>query len=73
MSATAYRLMIADIYEASLTIWTKETLVVFLQIVRSEKLEEGYKYGCIFIGMPDTDRKRIEVYETVEMLIPQNE
>ncbi|WP_026507279.1 PilZ domain-containing protein [Butyrivibrio sp. MC2013] len=65
------QLMIGNNYEAYLTIWTMEVLHVFLQIVRSEQFEEGiYNYGCIFIGMPDADRQRISVYETVEELIP---
>lgn len=68
------QLMIGDNYQAELTIWTKEVINVFLQIVRSEKLEDDiYNYGCIFIGMPDSDRQRIAVYETVEELVPRDD
>lgn len=67
-------LVIGDNYQAELTIWTKEVINVFLQIVRSEKREDGdYDYGCIFIGMPDSDRQRIAVYETVEELVPHDD
>lgn len=67
------QLVIGDNYEANLTIWTKELIHVILQIVRSEVVEDGkYNYGCIFVGMPDADRQRIEVYETVEELVPQD-
>ena len=68
------QLMIGDNYQAELTIWTKEVINVFLQIVRSEKRDDGtYDYGCIFIGMPDSDRQRIAVYETVEELVPHDD
>ncbi|MDC7294052.1 MULTISPECIES: PilZ domain-containing protein [unclassified Butyrivibrio] len=60
------QLVIGDNYEANLTIWTKEVLHVFVQIVRAVKLEDTFNYGGIFIGMPDADKMRIEVYETVK-------
>ncbi|MDD6811644.1 MAG: PilZ domain-containing protein [Lachnospiraceae bacterium] len=62
-------LNIGAVYEADLTIWTKEVLHVFLEIVRIEKLEKDeYSYGAIFIGMSEIDSKRIEVYQTIETM-----
>ena len=58
-------LTIGTIYEAYLTIWTKEVIHAFLQIVRIELKAGGYGYGAIFIGMPEMDSARIEVYQTV--------
>lgn len=59
-------LTIGAVYEAFLTIWTKEIIHAFIEIVRIVKLDEGgYQYGGIFVGMPEIDAKRIEVYETV--------
>ncbi|MCM1538018.1 MAG: PilZ domain-containing protein [bacterium] len=59
-------LTIGAVYEAFLTIWTKEIIHAFIEIVRIVKREEGgYQYGGIFVGMPDIDAKRIEVYEMV--------
>ena len=60
-------LEIGAIYEALLTIWTKEVIHVFLRIVRIEMLgeNEAYFYGAIFIGMSDLDAFRIEVYQAV--------
>jgi hypothetical protein len=49
------------VYEAYLTIWTKEVIHAFIEIVRIEKVEEGYEYGGLFIGMPEVDLQRIEV------------
>jgi hypothetical protein len=60
------QLTIGDNYEANLTLWTKETMTVFLQIVRASKVDDLFHYGSIFIGMPDSERMRIQVYETVE-------
>ena len=55
------------VYESFLTIWTKETLHTFLEIVRVDKKEEGrYEYGAIFIGMTEQDASRIATYDTIE-------
>lgn len=64
--STDAQLTIGDNYEANLRLWTKEVLHVFVQIVRAAKIDDGFHYGGIFIGMPDSDRMRIQVYETVE-------
>ncbi len=65
--STDKQLTIGNNYAANLTIWTKEVLKVFIQIVRAEKLEDDrYVYGGIFIGMPEDVKVRIKVYETVE-------
>ena len=63
---TDAQLVIGDNYETNLTLWTKEVLHVFVQIVRAAKVDGAFRYGAIFIGMPDADKMRIEVYETVE-------
>lgn len=57
-------LQIGEVYEAYLTIWTKEVIHAFLQIVRIELKKGGYGYGAIFIGMPEIDSNRIEVYQS---------
>lgn len=59
-------LSIGAVYEAYLTIWTKEVLHAFLEIIRIEKVGDKFNYGSIFIGMPEMDAVRIEVYQTVE-------
>ncbi|MCD8039027.1 MAG: PilZ domain-containing protein [Lachnospiraceae bacterium] len=53
------------VYEAYLTIWTKEVIHAFIEIVRIEKDADTYDYGGLFIGMPEIDSQRIEVYNTV--------
>ena len=64
--STDKQLTIGDNYEANLTIWTKEVLHVFIQIVRAKKDGDTYHYGGSFIGMPEDVKKRIDVYELVE-------
>ena len=59
-------LTIGSNYEAKLTLWNKDKINVFIQIVRAAVITDGYHYGGIFIGMPDADQMRIQVYETVE-------
>ncbi len=58
-------LNIGAVYESYLTIWTHEVLHAFLQIVRIEMKGEDYIYGAVFIGMPEMDASRIEVYQTI--------
>lgn len=59
-------LTIGAVYETYLTIWTKEVLHAFVEIVRIEKNGSNFNYGGIFIGMPEMDAHRIEVYQMVE-------
>ena len=53
------------VYEAYLTIWTKEVIHAFIEIVRIEKVVDTYEYGGLFIGMPEIDLQRIDVYNVV--------
>lgn len=61
------KLEIGAVYEGFLTIWTKEVLHCFMEIVRIVKNDDikAFDYGAIFIGMPDMEIGRIEVYQTV--------
>ncbi len=60
---------IGAVYESFLTIWTKEVLHAFLEIVRIVKMEDNvYDYGAIFIGMTETDASRIETYGTIDSM-----
>lgn len=61
-------LAISGIYEGFLTIWTKEIIHAFLEVVRIVKKEDYYEYGAIFVGMPEMDSKRIEIYQQIEEL-----
>lgn len=59
-------LTIGAVYEGYLTIWTKEVIHAFMEIVRIVKREDTFEYGAIFIGMPEMDASRIDVYRMVE-------
>ncbi|MGN0132803.1 MAG: PilZ domain-containing protein [Lachnospiraceae bacterium] len=58
-------LEIGAVYEAYLTLWTKEVIHAFIEIVRIVKVDDIFKYGGIFIGMSEMDASRIEIYGTV--------
>ena len=58
-------LSIGTIYEAFLTIWTKEVLHTFIEIVRIEKKGDTFNYGATFVGMPGMDASRINIYDVV--------
>lgn len=59
-------LEICSLYEGELTLWTKEVIHAFFEIVRIEKLENTFQYGALFIGMPDTATSGIDIYRTVQ-------
>ncbi len=56
------KLSIGGVYECYLTIWTKETIHSFVQVVRALKKDDRSFYGGIFIGMSETDINRINIY-----------
>ena len=55
-------LEIGSYYDTRIQIWTKEVVDAVIEIVRRDALPEGgYKYGCRFIGMTDTDALKIDI------------
>ena len=58
-------LRIGELYEFFLSIWTKEVIHAFLQVVRVELKGDGFFYGAAFIGMSETDSARIEAYQAI--------
>jgi len=51
-------------FDARIQIWTKETIDSVFKVVRVNKGEDGVnEYGCIFVGMTDTDALKIEIYQ----------
>lgn len=64
---------IGAVYEAYLTIWTQECIHAFIEIVRIEIQAEGFDYGGIFIGMPEMDLQRIDVYKMISDAERNNE
>lgn len=57
-------LTIGAVYEALLKIWNDDEIHAFLKVVRIEQTkEEKYICGTIFIGLPEMNVARIEVYE----------
>ncbi|MBP9996076.1 MAG: PilZ domain-containing protein [Lachnospiraceae bacterium] len=63
--ACTEKLEIGAVYEGFLTIWTKEVIHSFMEIVRIVKRDDTFDYGAIFIGMPEMDSQRIEIYQTI--------
>ena len=65
-------LTIGAVYDADLTLWNKDVIHAFIEIVRITKSDSSFQYGGIFIGMPEMDMKRIEIYDTVEQYSKNN-
>lgn len=55
---------IGTCFDAKIQIWTKETIDTVFKVVRVNKLDNDiFEYGCIFVGMTDTDALKIEIYQ----------
>ncbi len=62
-------LSIGAVYETFLQIWTDDVIHAFLKVVRIEQTEEErYVCGTIFIGLPEMNAKRIEVYDLLRRM-----
>jgi hypothetical protein len=61
----AEALEIGATYESFLTIWTKEVIHAFVQIIRIELKGDIYSYGASFVGLPEMEGARIVTYQTV--------
>lgn len=62
-------LSIGAVYEAHLKLWTDEMIHAFLKVVRIEQTEdERYMCGTIFMGLPEMNAKRIEIYEMLDRI-----
>lgn len=60
-------LNIGDCYMGKITLWTKQTVDVFLKIVRCNKREDGtFDCGSIFFGLEDRESMRIKIYQMLE-------
>lgn len=60
---SAKELELGTYYDTKIQIWTKEIVDAVIEIVRRDATDAGYKYGCAFIGMSDTDALKIDIYQ----------
>ena len=60
------------VYEGILTIWTKEKIPVFLEIVRVKPVGDKYNCGAFFVGMPEMLTNRIAAYQVIEQVYGQH-
>jgi len=56
-------LEVGTYYDTKIQIWTKEVINAVIEIVRREKMNDEYRYGCVFIGMANTDALKIDIYQ----------
>ncbi len=60
------KMEVGAIYNAELTIWTKEVLHSIFKIVREKETDGSWSYGAIFVGMNESDALKIQIYEMIE-------
>ena len=51
------------VYQAELTLWTKEIIHTFVNITRISGAGQEKIYGASFVGMPESDACKISIYE----------
>ncbi|MCR5266978.1 MAG: PilZ domain-containing protein [Lachnospiraceae bacterium] len=56
-------LEINSVYEAELTIWTKEVIHAFVNLVRLDNSGDDNIYGATFVGMTEQDSNKIAIYD----------
>ena len=56
-------LEINSIYEAELTIWTKEVIHTFINVIRFDNSGGENTYGGTFVGMNEQDSSKIAIYD----------
>ena len=52
-----------SVYEAELTIWTKEKIHCFVNVIRYDDSGEEKLYGATFVGMTEQDSSKIAIYD----------
>ncbi len=58
------RFEVGACFDAKIQIWTKETIDTVFKVVRVRELDDGsLEYGCVFVGMTDTDALKIDIYQ----------
>lgn len=57
------KLEVGTYYDTQIQIWTKEVVDAVIEIVRVDEKDGIYNYGCVFIGMTDTDALKIDIYQ----------
>ena len=64
---TAEYLPLNSYYEAKVVLWTRESFVSIIEIVRMENdgTDEKNTYGCKFVGLSPADQFKIDVYQIV--------
>lgn len=50
-------------YNTKIQIWTREIIDVAVKVIRMETLEDGYRYGGVFVGMTETDKLKVDIYQ----------
>ena len=62
-------LTVGAVYETLLKIWNDDEIHAFLKVVRIEQTkDEKYMCGTIFIGLPEMNARRIEIYDVLNRI-----
>ena len=52
-----------SVYEAELTIWTKEVIHTLVNVIRFDNSGDENVYGATFVGMTGQDSSKIAIYD----------
>lgn len=59
----AQKLELGVEYRTKIQIWTREVIEVAVKVIRMNEIENGYRYGGVFVGLTDTDALKIDIYQ----------
>lgn len=60
---TTEELEVGSFFDTKLQIWTKEVIDTVIKIVRHTREGDMNVYGCAFVGLPDSEALKIEIYQ----------
>lgn len=54
---------ISSVYDLEIVLWTKEKIKAIITLVRKTEADGLYSYGGTFVGLPESDTCKIDIYE----------
>ena len=49
-----------------ITLWNDYSMQIIIKVIRSREIEDGFNYGCIFVGMDPADGLKIKISQLLQ-------
>ena len=47
-------------------LWNNYSMQIIIKVIRTRQLEDGFNYGCIFVGMDPADGLKIKISQLLQ-------